>query len=272
MLKNNEVYLEMKIKMKNKILLAVRALIAATSVGMIIWYLMPLRVRVINIGNVLGVFIFLCLAAAMMFLTPIKKLLKKARSKKPLRYATNVLAALLVMFGIYFGIVTVLMTGVAMRAPSRDATVVVLGCKVNGTKPSLMLEKRLEAAKEYLNDHPNAVCVVSGGKGYNEGISEAQCMYEYLTQNGIAPERIYTEDQSTTTKENFEFSKKIIEENGLNKNIAIVTDGFHELRANIIAQEVGLTATGSVSADTPSYMLATYHMREIVAIGAEIVL
>lgn len=258
--------------MKNKISFALRALVFAASVGMIIWYLLPLRVHVINIGNVLGVFIFLCLAAAMAFLDPIKKLLNKIRRKKPIKYVTNVIAALLVLFGIYFGVVTILMTGVAMRVPSGDATVVVLGCKVNGTKPSLMLEKRLEAAKDYLNDNPNAVCVVSGGQGYNEGISEAQCMYEYLTQNGIAPERIYTEDKSTTTKENFEFSEKIIEENGLSKNIAVVTDGFHELRANMIAQEVGLTVTGSVSADTPSYMLATYHMREIVAIGAEVLL
>ncbi len=51
-----------------------------------------------------------------------------------------------------------------------------------GKNPSLMLSKRLEAAYEYLNENKNAVCIVSGGKGSNEEISEAQCMYNYLTE------------------------------------------------------------------------------------------
>ena len=113
--------------------------------------------------------------------------------------------------------------------------------------------------------------IVSGGKGSNEEISEAQCMYNYLTEKGIASDRIIMEDESTTTSENLEFSKKIIEEKGYNKDIAIVTDGFHEFRASMLAKKVGLNPTGSVSADTPLYLLATYHFRETIAIANEAV-
>ena len=51
---------------------------------------------------------------------------------------------------------------------------VVLGCKVNGEEPSLMLRRRLECAMEYLAENPQADCVVSGGMGDNESYTEAQ--------------------------------------------------------------------------------------------------
>ena len=57
-----------------------------------------------------------------------------------------------------------------------EATVVVLGCKVNGEEPSLMLRRRLECAMEYLAENPQADCVVSGGMGDNESYTEAHVM------------------------------------------------------------------------------------------------
>lgn len=41
------------------------------------------------------------------------------------------------------------------ESPQTPCTVVVLGCKVKGTVPSLMLQRRLEAAKDYLQQHPD---------------------------------------------------------------------------------------------------------------------
>jgi len=39
---------------------------------------------------------------------------------------------------------------------------------------------------------------VSGGKGDDEHISEAQCMYDYLTARGVSWNQILMEDQSET--------------------------------------------------------------------------
>ena len=83
------------------------------------------------------------------------------------------------------------------NSPPSYATVVVLGCKVNGRDPSLMLQRRLEAALPYIKDHPEVPCIVSGGQGNNEEISEAQAMKEWLIQYGVPESQIYLEDRST---------------------------------------------------------------------------
>ena len=95
--------------------------------------------------------------------------------------------------------------------PSSDY-LIVLGAGVNGTTPSQSLQERINAALEYLQTHPDAVCIVSGGKGSGEEISEAECMYRSLTAIGVDPERIWLEDQATSTLENLKFSLNIIEQ------------------------------------------------------------
>ncbi len=147
----------------------------------------------------------------------------------------------------------------------RQATVVVLGCKAYGERPSLTLEERLRAAIRYLNANPGAACVVSGGQGADETLSEAQCMYLYLVNHGIAPERIYREDQSTTTRENIAFSYEIIKEHGLNEKLAIATNNYHEYRAGMIADDLGLEH-GAVPGSTALWLLPTYYARELLAI------
>ena len=101
-------------------------------------------------------------------------------------------------------------------APKQGAaTVVVLGCKVNGDQPSLMLRRRLECALEYLRTNEQAVCVVSGGPGSNESHSEAYVMEKFLVENGIAPERVEQEALSTNTDSNIANSLQLIEQKGV---------------------------------------------------------
>ena len=132
-----------------------------------------------------------------------------------------------------------------------------------------MLTKRLEAAKEYLDRNPEAVCIPSGGKGNGELVSEAQAMKAWLVEHGIDENRIYPEAQSRDTVENIRNSKEIMDSEGLPKDMILVSDGFHQYRAGLIAQKQGIEA-GTVSAQTPWYTLATYWMREIFALAQEI--
>lgn len=154
--------------------------------------------------------------------------------------------------------------------PSGDVTLVVLGCKVNGTSPSLMLRERIDAASEFLKQNPEANCVLSGGQGEDEEISEAECMFNELVEDGISPERLFLEDMSTTTKENIEFSYNIIKEKNLNPTVAVVTNEFHEYRSGLIANELGLKCY-SVPAKTAIWLLPTYFVREWYAIIYEVV-
>ena len=131
-----------------------------------------------------------------------------------------------------------------------------------------MLMERLEAAYDYLTEHEDSACVLSGGQGPGESISEAECMYRYLVAKGIDPARLYREDRSTDTKENLMFSKQVIEENGLYPVIAITTSEFHEYRAGQIAKSLDMEY-GAVSGRTAIWLFPTYYVRELYAILAE---
>ena len=132
----------------------------------------------------------------------------------------------------------------------------------------MSLVERLEAAQIYLEENPDAVCVVSGGQGPGEDISEAECMRRWLVDKGIDDSRIYKEDKSTSTEENIAFSKEVIKENNLNENIAIITSEYHSYRATILAEKNDL-AYGTAPGQTAIWLFPTYYIRELYAILAE---
>ena len=89
-------------------------------------------------------------------------------------------------------------------------TVMIFGCYVRGEEPGRTLTTRLDAALSLLKRYQNADCIVSGGQGSNEAISEAEAMRRYLVSRGIAEERITLEDRSTNTSENLEYTFAIL--------------------------------------------------------------
>ena len=153
-----------------------------------------------------------------------------------------------------------MISAVRIECPE-NSTAVVLGCRVYGERPSLMLVRRLEAAKEYLDENPDADCILSGGMGEGESISEAECMKQYLTSKGISADRIFMEDKSTTTKENLIFSRNIIEANGLSQTVTLVTDGYHQKRAEMLAENLDIHPY-NISGYTSWYIIPTYWVRE----------
>ena len=86
---------------------------------------------------------------------------------------------------------------------SGERTVMVIfGCQVKPDGPSILLRDRLDTALAYWEEHPDIHIVVSGGKGDDEHISEAQCMYDYLTAHGVDGANILMEDSSVNTYQN----------------------------------------------------------------------
>lgn len=145
---------------------------------------------------------------------------------------------------------------------------VVLGAGVHGTVPSRSLRERLDAAYDYLTEHPEAVAIVSGGQGPGEEITEAQCMYDYLTSHGIDPSRVWMEDKATNTLENLRFSLDIIGEkyNIRPGKIAIVSSEYHLHRAGIFAGWLDMEAE-LVPARTEIFLLRwNYYLREVFAV------
>ena len=144
----------------------------------------------------------------------------------------------------------------------------VLGTVVEGTEPSSMLSDRIQGAYEYLTAHPDVVCIVSGGKGDEVNLSEAQCMYNELTELGIDPARIWMEDRATSTVENFQFSLALIEERtGVRPDcLGVLSSEFHLLRARMFAREQGISPVAIPAKTSDPATFRSFFLREIVMV------
>lgn len=229
-----------------------------------VWMVIPIAFNgILNAGNGAGMLFFGCL-----FLWGVFQNKLNIRTEKWAKALRVVLITGYAAFTLLFAVESALMLDAMHKAPPADATVVVLGCAVKGETPSKMLRLRIDAAAEFLEKNPDANAVLSGGQGEGEDISEALCMYRELTSRGISEDRLYMEDRSTSTRENLAFSYEIIEREGLNTTIAVISNNFHLYRASLSARELGLEFT-SVAAKSPYSSLATYVMREYLGIVAQ---
>ncbi len=169
---------------------------------------------------------------------------------------------------VYLIVLGVFMGTAAKRADKVDAdALIVLGAAVHGDRVTWVLSNRLDTAADYLEAHPDALCVVTGGQGDGESVSEASAMQKYLVERkGIDPARILVEDRATSTLENFKFSKVLIEQKlGKDARIAFVTTDFHVFRAGRVAKKAGLDAVGIAAPDV-WYIKFNNYLRECVGI------
>lgn len=184
--------------------------------------------------------------------------------------------ALLVSIGILIG----LSTGICILAASAGAPdthcdyIIVLGAGVRGDVPSVSLSDRIRAAYDYLERNPDTICIASGGQGAGEHISEAACIARELIAKGIASERIWLEEKSTSTLENITFSQQILEEHGVSEpgTVGILSSEYHLFRAGFFADKFSLSYVG-IPAKTSMFPLwVNYTLREIVAIWHHILI
>lgn len=156
-----------------------------------------------------------------------------------------------------------------MRAcPQGDVDyLILLGARVEKDGPSPALRRRLNAALEYLSEHPNAVVIASGGQGADEPMSEAECIRNELIQAGIPEAQILLEDQSTTTEENLRFSMRLMK--SPNASAAIITNNYHVWRAVHLAEAMGYTNVCGLAAKYTGHTLFHYITREAVCIVVE---
>lgn len=237
-----------------------------------LWFALPFFIGgILNIGNLTGMAVAFLLISYLLLQPHINKKLKALYELKIHRVWMKMSAGVMAIVVLLVFVETACMIGACVKAPKENATAIVLGCRVYGERPSLSLRERMDAAYEYLVANPKAMCVVSGGQGSGEDISEAECMYRYLVDKGVDASRIYKEDKSTSTEENMKYSMNVIKENGLNENVAIVTSEYHAYRAGIIADECGLSF-GTASGHTAIWLLPTFYVRELYAILAEWIL
>ncbi len=147
--------------------------------------------------------------------------------------------------------------------------VIVLGAGIREDgSPTLSLVNRLDWSIRYAAEYPDTIIVVTGGQGKNEPVSEAQAMARYLVDRGVDPQRIVLEDKSTSTMENFKFTREII---GEQREIAFITNDFHVFRSTILARRNGFKAFG-YGTSTPGIVWVNNYLREFFALFKSIAL
>ena len=248
----------MKSERKSK--MTIRYVILAAEIFFLLLFIIP--IPIINEGNSAGIVLCALLIAVTVKFGSFCRLISKLWGKVPTRVLVITAAVFLAAGFIYAGILSFKMYRAQENAPDDTELIVVLGCQVKGTRPSRMLRRRLDVTLEAMEKHPDAVCVVSGGQGYGEKISEAKAMHDYLISKGADESRILMEDKSTSTFENIKFTFEMTDQLGYGRDITIVTDGFHQYRASLIAKQEGAGRITAYSAHTEPRYLLTFWVRE----------
>lgn len=179
-----------------------------------------------------------------------------------------VILVLVLGFAVLLGLV---LSGAHDSITGEPKVMVILGCKVESWGPSILLQDRLDQALDYLQDHPDLTIVVSGGKGDDEHKSEAQCMYDYLTEHGVDGDQILMEDQSHNTVENLRYTRELLADEGYDTtdDVIVVSNGFHLTRVRMLWSRVwgsdgNLSTLAAPSSHIPSRL--KMYIREPLAL------
>ena len=181
---------------------------------------------------------------------------------------TAILAIILVgvvCFGVSLGVV---LGGSRDDINGDPEIMIILGCQVMPWGPSVTLQDRLNEALIWLEDHPDTTVVVTGGKGTDEVLSEAQAMANYLVEHGFPEEQILLENRATNTKENLIYSKELLQlEAG--EDVMVVSNGFHLARTRLLWSRLGgdredLSTLAAPMSHRPS--IVKQHLREPLAL------
>ncbi|MBR5800587.1 MAG: YdcF family protein [Lachnospiraceae bacterium] len=167
----------------------------------------------------------------------------------------------LVLFAIVEGCIV---SGFSQKGNPGADYVIVLGAQMKRNGPSKALQYRLDEAIRYLNENPGAKVIVSGGKGADEHISEAQGMYDYLVDAGIDEGRIIKEDQSRNTVQNLKFSAEYLDKE--KDSVAVVSNNFHIFRAVNIARKAGYQEVCGIAAKGEPFLQWNNMMREFFGV------
>lgn len=214
---------------------------------------------------------YVCVAITFViaFYTFVPKLFKNSRT------VIRIVTFLLCVFLLVAGITEALIIKASFGSPHEECEyLLVLGAKVRSDGPSLSLLDRINRAYEYLTEHPNAIAVVSGGKGADEPITEAKCMYDSLVALGISPERIWMEEQATSTWENLQYSLALIEEKTGQRptKLAVLSSEYHLFRASLFTKAAGAEFIGIPAKTSYPILRMNYFLREVAGVWHYILL
>ncbi len=170
--------------------------------------------------------------------------------------------SLILLFGINYYVKTTTKNKIIndiSNIPQVDC-ILILGAGIDGDKPSLMLEDRLNAGIKLYDNNVSKKIVMSGDHGRKEH-DEVNIMKNYAMELDIPSSDIFMDHAGFSTYESMYRLKHVFGA----KSVVIVTQKYHLYRSIYIAKSLGLEAYGYAAEDIKYYGDTYRELREILA-------
>jgi uncharacterized SAM-binding protein YcdF (DUF218 family) len=146
--------------------------------------------------------------------------------------------------------------------PASEAIVVLGSAQYNGV-PSSIFEARLEHAVALYEDGVAPVIVTVGGKADGDQFAEAEAGRDYLAGSGIPDEALLAVPEGVDTLESIRAVSTAFAERGWSRAV-LVSDPWHAMRAERMAEDAGLDAESSPTRQGPAVQTRTTQFRYIL--------
>lgn len=164
-------------------------------------------------------------------------------SPAPRRRRLKLLGALIGLVALYLAATFLDVWLTSRREFTGDVSAaIVLGAAQYNGQPSPVLRGRLDHAAELYFDGTVDVLVVTGGNQEGDITTEAKAGYDYLRERaGVPDEQLRLEVDGKSTYESLAATARFLAREGITE-VVIVTDPYHARRAQLVAEEVGLSS------------------------------
>ncbi|WP_206340202.1 YdcF family protein [Blastococcus litoris] len=146
--------------------------------------------------------------------------------------------------------------------PASDAIVVLGTAQYNGV-PSSIFEARLEHAIALYEDGVAPVIVTVGGKADGDQFSEAEAGQAYLSEQGVPDDGLLAVPEGVDTLESMRAVGAAFAERGWSTAV-LVTDPWHAMRAQRMAEDAGMEAESSPTRQGPAVQTRATQFRYIL--------
>ncbi len=151
--------------------------------------------------------------------------------------------------------------GGMITSPGRADYALVLGLGLKNGEPTPDLLKRLDAARAYLEEYPEAKLILTGGNPDESGRTEAAVMRELLTRRGVPEDRLILEDKARSTKENFANIAGLISPD---EPVVMISSDYHMDRAVRTARGAGFSHVKRLPAPSGFFAYGANMTSEVV--------
>ena len=118
---------------------------------------------------------------------------------------------------------------------AKSDVIIVLGTGIKDGEPSDVFKERINHGIYLYNKGLAKKIIFTGGLGKGQSETESSVAKKYALSKGVPSKVIILEEKSSSTYENFKFTKQIMDSLSL-KTALVVSDPFHMKRAMAFAE------------------------------------